>query len=322
MSNNNNDDTESNMPQPTMRDLFNLLNKCAQKEDIDDIKASIASANTETLDKIEHVNQRVDIIHAKTDANTAKISELEISIEVLKQDQLKNNMCISGIPTHLNKNNTAESVIAIAKALGLDYTPSLFTSYAVAGNKFVIVHFYNIKHKQTLMNKIRIKKSLMVEEALGVKSNSQIYLNDHLTPYFNALYLRARKAKSENKLVSASSYGGKIRARKRPDDIPTVITNELQLQMLIDGVDSNNMSQVSANSSNVSLEMQPSTSLGPKQRNNTTRMTKKHNKADDNKKSTRTQRNPMNNKRKLNNSNNNHEENLDKKQKNNTTVNK
>lgn len=136
--------------------------------------------------------------------------------EILKQDQLKNNMCISGVPTQLIKNdNTADAVIAIAKTLGLEYNASCFTSYPFAAKKFIIVHFYNIKHKQMMMNKIRIKKSLMVEEAFQLKSNSQIYLNDHLTPYFNALYLQARKAKKENKLVSASSYGGKIRVRKR-----------------------------------------------------------------------------------------------------------
>lgn len=69
-------------------------------------------------------------------------------------------------------------VIAIAKALKVDILQAQFSSYAVAHNKFVFVHFFNLKHKQLLLNKIRFKKSLLVEEVFGDKSNSQIYLND------------------------------------------------------------------------------------------------------------------------------------------------
>lgn len=73
----------------------------------------------------------------------------------------------------------------------------------------------------------------MVEEVFGNESNSQIYLNDHLTPYFSNIYLIARRAKREGKLSSASSYGGKIRARKNFNDAPTLITNERQLNALV-----------------------------------------------------------------------------------------
>lgn len=81
----------------------------------------------------------------------------------------------------------------------------------------------------------------MVEEVFEAveKSNSQIYLNDHLSPYFNRLFLIARKAKKDGKLASASSYGGKIRARKSLDDAPILITTEKQLQLLIDAHDDN-----------------------------------------------------------------------------------
>lgn len=259
---NNNVDMHSNMPEPTMRDIFNLLTKCAQKEDIDEIKASISIANTENAQKIQELDNRIDNVEATTVQNSTKIQSLEISLEMLKQEQLKNNICISGVPPAMVKsdNNTASIVIAIGKALGVECSASQFTSYAVAGNKFIIVHFYNMKHKQSLMNKIRAKRSLMVEEAFNGNSNSQIYLNDHLTPYFNSLYLRARKAKAENKLASASSYGGKIRARKRADDMPLVITCESQLQALIDSDDSTNTSHVSLDTSNASADTAAGTS--------------------------------------------------------------
>lgn len=66
--------------------------------------------------------------------------------------------------------------------------------------------------------------------------------------------MQARTAKNEKKLASASSYGGKIRARKRADDVPLVITSERQLQWLIDSDDSANASQLSGNSSIIGAE--------------------------------------------------------------------
>lgn len=109
-------------------------------------------------------------------------------------------------------------IIALVTQLNLDITKSQFSAYTVAGNKFLIAHFYNLKHKQMIINKMRIRRSLM----------------DHLTPYFNRLYLLARQANKESKLFTASSYGGRIRVRKHRNDMPTQITSEAQLQIIID----------------------------------------------------------------------------------------
>lgn len=79
----------------------------------------------------------------------------------------------------------------------------------------------------------------MVEEVFATTSNSQIYINEYLTPYFNRLFLIARTAKRDGKLASASSFGGRIRARKSIDDAPILIVSESQLQALIDADDTN-----------------------------------------------------------------------------------
>lgn len=253
---NNNTSTTSKMPEPTMSDLFQLLKNCASKDDIQDIKSQITASNIETAEKIEDINRRISNVEEANTEHASKLEMLEANIECLKQDQLKNNICISGVPSakFSSENKTNEIFISIAKALGAEFTQSQFSSYAVANNKFIIVHFFNLKHKQTLLNKIRIKKSLKVEEVFGIKSNSQIYLNDHLTPYFSNLYLIARKAKKENKLASASasSYGGKIRARKSAQDAPTVIICENQLHLLIDdNSDSSNSSIMYVSTSSI-----------------------------------------------------------------------
>lgn len=166
--------------------------------------------------------------------NTDKIEWLLGNIELLKQDKLKNYICISGVPVDLiNDDNTADIIIAIAKKFGIELNKSQFSSYTVANKKFIIAQFFNAKHKSSLKSKLRVKRSLMVEEVFNQQHNSQIYINDHLTPHFNHLFLMARRAKKDGALVSATSSGGKVRVRKNANDAPTTITNENQLTALI-----------------------------------------------------------------------------------------
>lgn len=233
------DNSKPPTAEPSMSDIFNLLQNCASKSDLGEFTSQIKVFAKETSTKINSLEARTDRNEHVGTENSNRIEALEASVECLKQEQLKNNFCISGVPTTLIKdNNTADIVIAIAKTLGVELSSHHFTSYALAKSKLIIVQTYNIRHKQLMLNKIRVKKSLMVEEAFEtVKSNSQIYLNDHLTPYFSGLYLMARKAKKDGKIASASSYGGKIRARKSLNDAPVIITTQKQLTELIDQED-------------------------------------------------------------------------------------
>lgn len=212
---NNNSNGKSYMPEPTLLDLFNMMQNNSTKEDINDIKTRIDEYKADTIEKFNQIDQKVNVVSSITNENADNIELLQIKVEELKQDQLKSNICVSGVPTNLIQNdNTADLIIAIAKKLDVDINQNQFTSYSCASNKFIIISFFMLKHKQLLLRKIRVKKSLMVEEVFGVQSNSQIYLNDHLTPYFNHLYLLARRAKKDGKLASASSFNGRIKARK------------------------------------------------------------------------------------------------------------
>lgn len=227
---NNNSNGKSYMPEPTLLDLFNMMQNNSTKEDINDIKTRIDEYKADTIEKFNQIDQKVNVVSSITNENADNIELLQIKVEELKQDQLKSNICVSGVPTNLIQNdNTADLIIAIAKKLDVDINQNQFTSYSCASNKFIIISFFMLKHKQLLLRKIRVKKSLMVEEVFGVQSNSQIYLNDHLTPYFNH-----RRAKKDGKLASASSFNGRIKARKNGNDAPMLITCERQLLSLID----------------------------------------------------------------------------------------
>lgn len=227
---NNNTSATSNMPQPTLADLFAIMEKCAQRDDILDVKSSIQNYTMATNEKIKQVTDKVETVSAISHQHADKIVSLEATVELLKQDQLKNNICISGVPpSALDNTDTADIVIKIAHTLEVELNKSQFNSYAIANKKFIIAQFHNIKHKQLLLSKIRAKRSLMVEEIINAVSNGQIYLNDHLTPHFSKLFVAARKAHKDGLLASVSSAGGKIRVRKTKDFQQTIITSEAQL---------------------------------------------------------------------------------------------
>lgn len=204
------------------------------------------------------------MVAANVENANDKICELEDTIQILQQDKLKNNVCISGAPIDAAR-DTTEIVKKIAKALGVTLTPADFTSYPVTNGKFIIASFDRSVHKQLLMNKVRVKRSLMVEEVFGAgqRSNSQIYINDHLTKHFNQLFLTARAAVKDGKLATASSIGGKIRVRKSKGDFPRTIYNLDQLQMEIDAeIDNRNLTEV-----NMPQQGDQTATGGTKQRN-------------------------------------------------------
>lgn len=220
----------------TLNDLAMLIQRNATKEDIDSIVTARLNEYQHKTDlKIDAIQNKVETAAEMNTDNTNKIEELQSTVEMLKQDQLRNNICISGVPPdQIIDGNTSDIIIKIANVLGVKIMPNQFSSHPVASKKFIIVNFYNYSHKQQMHIHIRARKSLMVEEVFKSKSNSQIYLNDHLTPYFTKIHLLARNAKKEGKLFTVSSYGGKIRVRKNQNDLPIVIESEKQIQTLID----------------------------------------------------------------------------------------
>lgn len=226
----------NNKQELTLHDLAKLIQRNATKEDIDSIvTARINTYQQKTDKKIDEIQRQVETATDMGTENSNKIEELQSAVETLKQDQLRSNICISGVPAEqITDGNTSDIVMKIANALNVTLSKNQFTSHPVASKKFIIVHFHNHSYKQQLLIRVRAKKSLMVEEVFNTKSNSQIYLNDHLTPYFTKLHLIARNARKEGKFASVSSYGGKIRVRKNPNDAPIIIVSEKQIQTLVE----------------------------------------------------------------------------------------
>lgn len=215
--------------EPSMKDILTAIGQCATKTDLESFSQNVKQFYDNTEAQFVKVDTQITTLSQNQDEQTTKIAALEENVELLKQDRLRNNIRISGIIPNWD-GDCKKLVMQIITKINVQATPHDFKAYATKGNKFVIASFFNYAHKTTLLNKMRVKKSLMVEEIFpGVNSNSQLYINDHLTPYLTNLFIAAFKAKKEGKLASASSWGGSVRIRKHINDPPTVITHISQL---------------------------------------------------------------------------------------------
>lgn len=155
------------------------------KADIDSIRSDLSTHN-DRLSKVEN-----DI---KSNNCAVQLEELTIQIEQLKQDKLRNNLRITGLPENAY-NDPDEAVLRIADILNIDIIPSDYTVYADRFKSSIILCFSSYPLKRHFMDAMRSKQSLFVEEIFeGIKSNARIYANDQLSPYFAKIFQRAWQA--------------------------------------------------------------------------------------------------------------------------------
>lgn len=163
---------------------------------LQDVINIINDRHNKTEDKMDtiigNMQGEIQIIKTETLNKKHKLGELEKNIECIKQDKLKNNIKISGIPN--NKFEPNAMVYSLCNLLDIEILEDEFTAYQTRNANFIIVQFDSHRKKSLLLNKINEKNQLWSNKYL-MESNRQIYINDQLTPYFAKLYQLARAAK-------------------------------------------------------------------------------------------------------------------------------
>lgn len=194
------------------------------KTEIDTVKAELTT-HSSRLDKVES-----DLENANS---STQIAELTLQVELLKQDKLRNNIRITGLP-QTAFDDPDEAILRIAAILNIDIIPSDFIVYGDRHKSSLIVSFHSYVQKRILMDAMKKKQSLFVEEIYeSIQSNSRIYCNDQLSPYFASIFQLAWHAKKEGSIFSASSIGGRIRVKKHENSTPRTIQTETELTKYI-----------------------------------------------------------------------------------------
>lgn len=105
-----------NKQELTLNDLALLIQRTATKEDIDSIiTARLTKYQQKNDRKFEELQSKVETATVIGTDNSTKIDELQNTVEILKQDQLKSNICISGVPAEqFADGNTSDVIIKIA----------------------------------------------------------------------------------------------------------------------------------------------------------------------------------------------------------------
>lgn len=219
----------------TIKEEFEKINTEFKKE------FTNTNAKIESIDeKVNNVNKtikdhntRISTLEDYSTADNRRIDKLTHQIEILKQDRLKNNVRLTGLPTDSFADTNA-TVMKIIDVLQLNLLPSEFISYADEKKTSIILAFQYQSNKRLFMNTLRARRELLVEEVFpSARSNSKIYCNDQLTPHFAGLFNEAWKAKKNNLLHSASSLGGRVKVKKFENSIPIVIVSEEHLSEII-----------------------------------------------------------------------------------------
>lgn len=241
----------------------------ALKEELAETNSKISTIQNTLNADIKNIREnvsdhdkRLKKVEKTTSNNNNEIASLTTQIELLKQDRLRNNLRFTGLPQEAFA-NPIKTFLQISNALQLSLIPSDFTAYGDRNKSSIIVTYYSNTHKRLVMDKMREKKSLLVEEVFpGIKSNSQVYANDHLTPHFAKLFQLAWNAKKNGELFSASSIGGRIKIRKCESDQPKIVDTEQELLDFIGTVNEAKADQPERSQNTSQIEEKTSSNQG------------------------------------------------------------
>lgn len=182
-----------------------------------------------TQSKLTNDDADLETLESDLHADHSRVALLQIDLETIKQERLRNNLRIIGLPSVAFQNPT-ETIAKVNAILNIDMLSSDFTAYADKNKSSIIVSYLSYSHKRRFMDALKERKSLLVREVFPVVgSSAQIYVNDQLTPYFATLFRIAWNAKKDGKLFSVSSLGGKIRIRRCENDELVTVNSESQL---------------------------------------------------------------------------------------------
>lgn len=235
------------------------------KKEFEEIKKQFTNtnANIKTLqdtingqiktirDDVTDHNSRITKLEGYAATDGRQIENISHQLELLKQDRLRNNLRLTGLPP-LAFDNIQDTIVKILNILKISLLPSDFVAYSDRNRTSIILSFGNYTHKRYFMDTLRKKDALLVEEVLQVESNARIFCNDQLTPYFASLFQTAWQAKKTNKIHAASSLGGRIRIRKTNTSEFILIQSPSQLDDIIESGHSDTVVEIANQISNES----------------------------------------------------------------------
>lgn len=221
------------------------------KQDLSQMVNSIDGKFESIHEDLAAYNDRVDSLELKVKQFETKIIDANYDSELHKQQLLKNNISIFGFPRTEDENIT-ELVLLIFKSFGCEFSKSDITSAYRSDSKTskfstIIVKFVSFEKKLAILN-VKAKKPVQLGDVIQCSPQQQkiqIYLNNHVTPFFGRLLAAGRQA-SKDKLIHSCWIGTtgcmvKLKEDGKPINVRTL--GELELIKSKSGTAVNNKRQ-------------------------------------------------------------------------------
>ncbi|XP_046686224.1 uncharacterized protein LOC124371900 [Homalodisca vitripennis] len=159
-----------------------------------------------------------------------KVAALENRVEEMEQYSRSNCVEIHGIPEEKTE-NVVSVVKEVGKALDMPITDSMIDACHRLGRRSgpnnqpaaIIVKFVRRLDKEELMKKRTVKKNFSTRH-INMTTDSQIYINESLSPARRRLFVMAREAKKTKNFKYLWVRNGKILMR-RDDGQPVIHVN-------------------------------------------------------------------------------------------------
>lgn len=230
-------DAGTSKPNPTNKDIMQFLEAMKKQQCT---KGDLAKLETAMSSKIEEVKThavknsgKIQQLTNRMDRFETVASKASYNNELQKQRELKNNICIMGIPSFDNESpqNTATTVF---KAIECELSSAdIVSAYRTRGKaSLIVVKLVNYDDKIKILN-AKTKKAVRVSDIAVCDpsvANNFVYINNHVTPYFGKLLKEGRSAIKNNQIHSCwlTSSGCMLKVNEGGDSLNFSTIEQLQ----------------------------------------------------------------------------------------------
>lgn len=206
-------------------------NQCT-KDDLAAVKKSINDKFGGVTTELGSQKVRIDSMEERLLSVERQLATSAYENQLTKQHQIKNNINIYGIPK-LENEDVYKMAIEVFKALGCVFSSSDFNAVyrlkpKVGKMSSIIVKFNDFDKKLSVLN-TKVKKPVMLKDVVPghEQSKYEIFVNNHLTPFFAKLMASGRQA-VKNKLIHSCRISASGCMIKKKEDTESIVICSLE----------------------------------------------------------------------------------------------
>lgn len=233
-------------------DKLEAETKSKLNEMIDTVKGNtekIEAANEnikQSNEAIKNSERKIKQVELKVVGYEANTEQLKFEIEKIKARELENDITIAGIKKQNDENldalfkklcdilkvnmNIKDDTNAIYRTKGNDTNPGL-----------IIVKLRASKKKYEILATKRRHGPVMAEQIFNNENQQnnegspQLFINHHITPFFNGIMYKARQAKISGKIKAAWANSAGVYYKVNDDDLPKRFESAAEIENILNG---------------------------------------------------------------------------------------